>query len=250
MRKLVPFLALGFQSSYFLEPIFSSYKLVKQLSKEGGVDDSHNEKHAKEVLFWTIDILRRQSMSKYEMLTTAQCALLHDTIDPKYPINFTNEVRTHLAIYHDTSHVDVMLKVMETISYSKVVVDGKVRFPSWIDENPVYTRLYHTVREADLLASFNIARMIEYRYHLGGKTDKEIREEVLELYDARMGRLVERGLFVLPGTRELACHLDAVARVKLRLLPTIDLHGNLDILRIVHHLSIFSLLEELEDIQK
>jgi hypothetical protein len=250
MRKVLPFLALGFQSSYFLEPLFSSYKLVKQLSKEGGVDDSHNEKHAKEVLFWTIDILRHQSMSKYEMLTAAQCALLHDTIDPKYPIDFTDEVRSHLALFHETSHVDVMLKVMNTISYSKVVVDGEVRFPSWMETNPTHTRLYHTVREADLLASFNIARMIEYRHHLGGKTDKEIREEVLELYDARMGRLVERGLFVLPGTRELAGHLDAVARAKLRLLPTIDLHDNLDILRIVHHLSIFSLLEELENVRK
>lgn len=214
------------------------------------MDDSHNEKHAKEVLFWTIDILRHQSMSKYEMLTAAQCALLHDTIDPKYPIDFTDEVRSHLALFHETSHVDVMLKVMNTISYSKVVVDGEVRFPSWMETNPTHTRLYHTVREADLLASFNIARMIEYRHHLGGKTDKEIREEVLELYDARMGRLVERGLFVLPGTRELAGHLDAVARAKLRLLPTIDLHDNLDILRIVHHLSIFSLLEELENVRK
>lgn len=243
--RIVGMLLLFQSSSFFLNPLFSSYKLMKKISRVGRIDDSHNEKHGKEVLFWAIDILRHPGITKdpFKMRMAAQCALLHDALDHKYTVDFSSTVEDHLRMFHEQDEVDGMMKIMKTMSYSKIREHG---FPDWIRTSP-YEQLFHVVREADLLSSYNLARMVEYRQHLGGYTDAKIREEMMELYQERMGRLVERGFFLLPGSADRAKQLDAMARVKLRMLPTLSLRrDNLDILRTVNHLSLFRLVEELQ----
>lgn len=246
--RIAPALLL-FQTTFFLDPLFSSYRLMKEISRVGRIDDSHNEKHSKEVLFWTIDILRHPKTTKdpLKIKMAAQCALLHDALDRKYATDFSSTVSDHLQLFHTEDEVEVMMKIMRTMSYSEIRKNG---FPTWIQESP-YQQLFHIVREADLLSSYNLARMVEYRRHLGGFTDQKIKDEIVELYDRRMGRLVEHGLFVLPGSAERAAQLDGIARAKLRMLLTLELHEqNLDILRMVNHLSIFRLVEELNEIME
>lgn len=131
------------------------------------------------------------------------------------------------------------------MSYSKIVLpDGRIDMPMEED------RVFHIIREADLLSSYNIARMIEYRLHRSDMNDTEIRADVNQLYRQRMARLVERGLFTTRAGRTIARALDIVGSVRLPLVETIDLHGNLDILRIVNYVSIHDLTDVLEEIYR
>jgi hypothetical protein len=139
------------------------------------------------------------------------------------------------------------------MSYSKVMEHG---FPQWcLDLSLNYTMIYHVVREADLLSSYNLARMIEYRKYnkkmsIKNYTDTMIRKEMVDLYDIRMGKLIPNGLFVHPSSRERASQLDGIAQLRLLLLPSLDIStsSQLDILRNIDHLDIFTLILMLNDL--
>jgi hypothetical protein len=161
--------------------------------------------------------------------------------------DFSGVVRRHLGRTHPPPDVERMMTVMGSMSYSKIVrPNGTIAMP------PPDDRIFHTVREADLLSSFNIARMIEFRINgnAGEMTDSDIRKEVAGLYMERMARLQERGLFTTRTGRLLATALDTIGRLRLFLLDHIDLHGNLDILRVVNHISIHDLIDRMEQLDE
>ncbi len=235
-----------FTNSFF-EPLYPSYTLVKKLSKIGNIDNSHNHNHSKEVLFWSTEIIKRLpfQLSQNEILMIGQCSLLHDLIDPKYS-DFSIEVETHLKKYHSKHDVYFMMKIMKTMSYSKIVSpQGTIHYPQWIYNSPFATS-FHITREADLLSSYNIARMIEYRKNIGTYSNHEIKKEVVDLYNDRMDKLVSRQLFFFDTTKNIATSLEKIAKLKLQLIPYIDIHQNLDILRIINYLSIHDLIYQLE----
>jgi len=252
MKRLLPLivsltpLVAGFRHG--LAPLYDSYRLAKSLSEDAGIDASHNHLHSKEVLFWACALLEGEErrVEKNDVLMIGQCAILHDMMDSKYT-DFSGVVRDHLGKSHPPSDVDRMMSVMTSMSYSKIVSpDGRVNLPQGEDV------VFHTVREADLLSSFNLARMIEYRIsgRAGDMSDTHIRKEVIELYMERMARLQERGLFLSKTGRALATALDTIGRLRLRLVRHIDLHGDLDILRVVNHISIHDLISSLERLQR
>jgi HD superfamily phosphodiesterase len=219
------------------------------------IDDSHNYKHSKEVLHWSIEIMERLPylLSRHEITMIAECCILHDLMDSKYT-DFSKEIRAHLLTKHSTRHTDVMMNIMNTMSYSKIVSSDthEVCYPDWITMSP-FKHAFHIVREADLLSSYNLARMVEFRlfnktkYELYSRNDiqKTIRTEVRELYNERMGKLIERNLFIHPSTRKLAESLDEVSKIKLSLIDYVDLNHNLDILRHVNYLSLDNLVDRL-----
>jgi len=220
--------------------LLDSYRLAQRLGQSHKIDDSHNHRHSKEVLFWACAILRGEaSFSERELLMIGNCCLLHDLIDHKYT-NCTDDVASHLRLYHPDYEVERMLLIMNSMSYSKIVSpDGMVDMPLEHD------RVFHVVREADLLSSYNIARMVEYRLHNFDMSDDEIRKDVCHLYRNRMATLVDMDLFATRSGRQIARSLDLLGRLRLPLLKNIDLHGNLDLLRVVNYLSIHDLIDTL-----
>lgn len=223
----------------------ASYQFVKKQSRRWGIDDSHNHLHSKEVLFWSKDIMDRLPFSILhdDRVLIGRCCLLHDMMDSKY-VDLSVETEQHLvAEGHVAEDIRLMMRIMQNMSYSKIVAPDKsrIRFPAWEDGRQEI--LFHIVREADLLSSYNLARMIEFRE---GMPSEQIRQEILDLYEIRMGCLIEDGLFYFPSTRERAKQLDALCRLRLTLLPDLDFRSphQLDILRIVNHLSIDRLLRE------
>lgn len=233
-------MAFGFRD------LFSSYQLVRDLSSRWKIDDSHNHQHAKEVLFWSNDILRHipYSLTKRDRMMIGRCCLLHDLMDAKY-FDLSDVVREHLSHRHEKSEVDIMMRIMQTMSYSKIVSSDSIHYPEWEDKTS--EKMFHIVREADLLSSYNLARMVEYRHHRHPKmSNQEIREEMIQLYETRMGRLIDDGLFYHLSTADRARQLDEICRMRLSLLSSMNLcnKSQLDILRFVNHLSIHRLLEE------
>lgn len=240
----------------FLSPLHSSYELAQKLSIKGNIDNSHNHEHSKEVLYWSIEIMERlpYTLSALEVSMVGHCSLLHDFMDAKY-VDFSKEIRAHLLSFYENKYVDVMMNIMGTMSYSKIVShDGEVCFPDWISMS-AFATVFHIIREADLLSSYNIARMVEYRlynknYYISFEPncsmEHSIIKEIEKLYFNRMDKLVERKLFVHKSSHELATAIATVSKIKLSLLNSVDLHKNLDILRIVNYLSIDDLIERID----
>jgi hypothetical protein len=214
----------AFTNSYSVSPIHASFKLAKKLSIIGNIDDSHNYKHSKEVLFWSIEIMERlpYRLSSPEISMVAECSILHDFMDSKYT-DFSKEIKTHLLAQHSQKNTEVMMNIMNTMSYSKIVSPDtqQVCYPDWITMSP-FKHVFHIVREADLLSSYNLARM---------------------------GKLIERNLFVHPSTRKLAECLAEVSSMKLSLLDRVNLRGDLDILRHVNYLSIDNLVDRIDELE-
>lgn len=241
-----------------MSPFYASYQLAKQLSVAGHVDNSHNHEHSKEVLFWSLEIMERLpfQLSKLEVDMIGQCSILHDFMDSKY-INFSNEIRVHLIRYYTKPHVDIMMNIMNSMSYSKIVLsDNTIYYPDWVSMSP-FKNVFHVTREADLLSSYNIARMIEFRIYNPNyrvptrpnqKPEECIKIDVKKLYFERMDTLIDRNLFVHKSTVKLAKSLAEISKLKLGLMDNFNLNLNFDILRIVNYLSIDDLIKRLETI--
>ena len=218
--------------------IISSYEFVHQKSIQYNIDDSHNHEHSKEVLYYAHKIVnhlisKKNKISESDIHIITQCCLLHDMIDAKY-YDFTNDLLFHLKyLYQDEYMIQIMMKIMRTISYSKTFIDNKIRFPEWIDESE-YKTVYHIVREADLLSSYNLSRMIQYRLNrFPSMTDAEIRHDVIDLYHERMKRLVDRRFFYHGYSEEYARNLEKMSSQQISLIESIPLRKNLDSLRTI-----------------
>lgn len=231
------------------EPLYTSYHLSKEWGQVVPIDNSHNHNHGKEVMFWAQQIVKSldYKIQQKDLLMIGHCCLLHDLIDHKYA-DLSVEVSSHLERFHRPHEVDLMMNVMRDMSYSKTVKNHRLVLPDWLDESP-FQDVFHITREADLLSSFNLARMIEFRRARSPFLDpKKGIQECQDLFKERMDRLEEDGVFVHPSANILASSLKTVARLKLEVLPTVYLYKNLDILRIVNHISIYDLIREMESL--
>lgn len=252
LQKFIFFLGIQWCSAFittFFDPLFSSYNLNKEWSQIIPIDDSHNEKHGKEVLFWAQEIVQSldYKIHKNDLLMIGHCCLLHDLMDRKYK-DLSTEVELHLERFHRPHEVELMMNVMKDMSYSKTVKQNQFILPEWLNESP-FQDVFHITREADLLASYNLARMIEYRRAQNPFMKKEEGiQECIDLFYNRMERLDKIGVFVHPSAKKKAEHLKVISKLKLDLLPTVYEYKNLDILRIVNHLSIFDLVKKMNSL--
>jgi len=195
--------------------VYHSLRLVRQLSSYYRIDQSHNDHHSREVLFWCNDLLRaeRRTYPFSYIKIIAQSSILHDMIDHKYSTD-PSKIWDYLCAVNTPQEAMVVMNIISTMSYSKTLINGRVQFPEWIQKDKEYETAYHTVRQADLLSSYNLARMVEYR-QARNMSEAMIRKEVVEMYEDRMARLVENDLFVTDHARERAGQLDAISRLKL-----------------------------------
>jgi HD superfamily phosphodiesterase len=224
--------------------VYHSLRLVKQLSSYYRIDQSHNEHHSREVLFWCNDLLQseRKTYPFSYIKIIAQSAILHDMIDHKYSTE-PSKIWDYLRTVNTPQETTVVMNIMSTMSYSKTLVDGVVRFPDWIRQDKEYENAYHIVRQADLLSSYNLARMVEYR-QARNVSEPLIREEVVDMYKNRMARLVEHGLFVTGHAKERAGQLDAVTRLKLDAVAVMPL-DHLGFLRNVDYVNVEDVVRQM-----
>jgi hypothetical protein len=240
--------------------------------------------------------------------------ILHDVLDKKYMKQTEMEDYRQLLLSHLEQIVQdlteghtalrgnyalILVDVMESISYSKTVIMNpitnkeEIQFPHWISSssssvvsddddmgishisNISWFDIYHWIREADLLASYNIARMIEFRSRkLINSMDDDIEIEWHEwlsvvkdtqaLYEKRIATLLEKNLYVHKESKEIAEHLSFVSDLKIKTLPRVDLldgvgedpnrvnrlkhfqsRSSWDYFRIVNHMDKEELVEEL-----
>jgi HD superfamily phosphodiesterase len=193
----------------------SSLNFVKKYCKKYNIDKSHNEHHSKEVLYWALDTMKNMNTTfrKTELNVISEACILHDMVDSKYRGADGEHVHNFLKQKYNTEETDAVMNIINTMSYSKIMKQDRVVFPEWIDHSP-YKRAFHIVREGDLLSSYNIARMIEYRIAQNMPINM-IKKEIPIFYHKRMAKLVDQGHFVHDPSRERAKQLDSIAQLKL-----------------------------------
>ena len=221
-----------------------SHDLVRAMTK--GVDESHNHKHSEEVLFWSNEIMRRvdtKKLSRWEIEMIGHCCILHDLLDRKYNIRGAEgAVASHLRRLGYTDEMTrVMTDIMTSLSYHKTVHRTGTTFPDWIHDG--YWNVYHIVRESDLLASFNLWRMIDFGRHRRGITDPDtLSNDAIRMFLERMDTLIEKGAFIL--SIDIAQSLRLICRLRLPILRRAVPDDHPDILRIVNYLDIDEIIQQ------
>jgi hypothetical protein len=170
------------------------FKYVIDTSKKFNIDESHALKHSMEVFGFAKKIYDSEK-NKNVFLENQKniiymAAIGHDMCDKKYMneqegiINY----KKYLSDLMIPSDLEIMGKIISTMSYSKVAKNG---FPDLGD----YQLAYHIVREADLLAAYDLDRCIIYKMYHNNINYDEALKDAFQLFDNRVLKMIQHNLF-------------------------------------------------------
>jgi hypothetical protein len=192
-----------------------AFKYVVDTSQLYNIDESHSLKHSMEVYRYAKKIY--ESEIKINPFLEKQREIIfiasigHDMCDKKYMDEKEGILRyqNYLSDYMKPTELEIMGKIIGTMSYSKVKVNG---YPDLGE----YQLAYNIVREADLLSAYDIDRCIMYRMHCNNCTYSEALEEALKLFDYRVFKMRKDNLFVTDYSKceSLKLHKKAKKDVK------------------------------------
>jgi hypothetical protein len=195
--------------------INQGFKYVIQTSKTYNIDESHALKHSMEVYQFAKQIYNSELINK-PYLTNHQeiiymAAIGHDMCDKKYMDENEGIFRykEYLNSYMSISDLDIMGKIIGTMSYSKV---KKVGYPDLGE----YQLAYHIVREADLLAAYDFERCIIYKMYKDNFYYTDAVKEASELFDNRVFKMIEDGLFVTDYSKQKSLILHEKAKLDVK----------------------------------
>ena len=197
--------------------ITKAFELVMLLCKKFNIDESHSLKHSMEVYNFALRIYESElQMNVYleeqkDIIMLA--AILHDTIDKKY-VNEGDgieEIRQFLEGYVNPEKLGVVFQIITTMSYSTVKKNG---FPLLGD----YQLAYHIVREADLLAAYDIDRCIMYSMYTKNANYSESLDAAVVLFDHRVLKHRKDRLFVTNYSKKLSVKLHKKAKEDIEIL--------------------------------
>ena len=141
--------------------INSAFNYVIDTSKIYSIDESHALKHSMEVFhlankIYESEIPKNPYLEEQKDIIYAS-SILHDMCDKKYMEEKIGllQINDFMKDYMTDTKLDILTKIISTMSYSKVKVNG---FPA-LDN---YQLAYHIVREADLLTAYDVDRCIIY----------------------------------------------------------------------------------------
>ena len=116
--------------------------------------------------------------------------------------------QTYLSGYMSSSDLEIVGKIIGTMSYSKVKANGYPKLGE-------YQLAYHIVREADLLAAYDIDRCIMYTMYRDNCSYSKALQEALNLFDYRVFRMRQDSLFKTKYSKKesLKLHKKAIKSV-------------------------------------
>ena len=197
--------------------IVKAFDLVMVLCKKFNIDESHSLKHSMEVYNFALRIYESELlMNAYleeqkDIIVLA--AILHDTIDKKYVAeeDGIEEIRKYLNGVVTVEKLDIIFQIITTMSYSTVKKKG---FPLLGD----YQLAYHIVREADLLAAYDIDRCIMYSMYTKNANYSEALDMAIVLFDNRVLKHRKDKLFVTNYSKKLSVNLHKKAKKDIEIL--------------------------------
>ena len=201
-----------------------AFNYVIETSKLLNIDESHSLRHSMEVYHFANEIYNEE-LSKFPYLKDQKdiimcSAILHDMCDKKYMSEQEGieKINYYLSPYVKKDDLSIMNKIITTMSYSTVKKNG---FP----ELDSYNMAYHIVREADLLAAYDVERCIIYQM-MHEKTDYV--NSILHashLFEKRVFKYIEDNLFITDFSIRQAPILQEQAKLKFKELN--EIYNNL-----------------------
>jgi len=191
-----------------------AYKCVMEFTRKYNIDESHSIKHSMEVMRFAENILDSEfhanpQLERQRDIILAS-AILHDMCDHKYVSDeavVIAEMREYMKNFFTGADFDVVVSIITTISYSKVKKNG---YPDLGE----YQLAYHIVREADLLAAYDIDRCVIYGMAVDKLPYTMAVERATVLFAGRVLKYRDDGLFVTAWsqTKSLELHNWALSR--------------------------------------
>ena len=169
-------------------------KFILHTSSKFKIDDSHNIMHSMNVLHFAHNIYEHElpihpGLKDHKNIIYLS-ATLHDMCDNKYMDE--KEGLARISDFLDTQiperDTEAITSIINTMSYSKVKSKG---FP----DLGIYQKAYHVVREADLLSAYDFDRCIIYDMKVNNKPFDESFYRADELFQNRVFKHAEDGLF-------------------------------------------------------
>jgi hypothetical protein len=200
-----------------LNLINKGFDYVIKTSETYKIDESHALKHSMEVYNFAKNIyeteiehtpfLERQKDIIY------MAAIGHDMCDKKYmnEKDGISNYQTFLSGSMTTNDLEVMGQIINTMSYSKVKVNG---YP-FLGE---YQMAYHIVREADLLSGYDIDRCIIYNMFRNYYDYTKALQDCFNLFHSRVFTMIEDNLFTTDFAKNESLKLHEKAKKNLEIL--------------------------------
>jgi len=191
-----------------------AFNYVLIATKQYSIDESHAIKHSMDVYKFAKDIYKDELTNnphiskQYRIICLS--AILHDMCDKKYmnEEEGLNNIKIYLKSYVDIDEIDIIVQIISTMSYSTV---KKNSYPKMED----YQLAYHIVREADLLAAYDIDRCIIYGLTIEKLSYNDAIIRGRELFTNRVLRYIDDNLFITEYGKKLSKELHQIALKKL-----------------------------------
>jgi len=182
------------------------YNFVIVTSRLFNIDESHSIIHSMNVYYYANKIynyelnngfqnkIKTISLEKQKNIIDVS-AILHDMCDKKYMDEkvgierIDNFIKTELKTEITNSELDIIKKIISTMSYSTVKKNG---FPNLQE----YQFAYNVVREADLLTSYDFDRCIIYNMIRNNNNYEESFQDALNIFDNRVFKYHDDNLFL------------------------------------------------------
>jgi HD superfamily phosphodiesterase len=179
-------------------------RFIDRTCKTYNIDDSHGLGHSLEVLAWSEKLIKDQTLHSETLQVIYLSSILHDMCDKKYmnQDEGIEKIDEFLAENKMTpTEINVAKLIISTMSYSTVKKHG---FPNL---GP-YKRAYHIVREADLLSAYDFDRCMIYNMHKRNGNLDEAFVDASKLFDNRVLKHNEDGLFMTDYSRQKSLSLE------------------------------------------
>jgi len=163
------------------------------------IDESHGIRHSMDILRISKNIVDEEIIkcpylfNKEHIIYTS--ALLHDMCDDKYfknndgSDNIFNFLKENNYVEND---IDDIMRIINTMSYSKV---KKYGYQFKENESEEFIKMYHIVRESDLLCAYEVERCLLYDLHMRNNPFTVSFKRADELFQTRMLKHFDDNLF-------------------------------------------------------
>ena len=197
-----------------LSIINHSFSYVMKICELYKIDESHGIKHSMEVYTFVKKIYKKEVLNntylKNQEMIIYLSAIGHDMCDKKYVDEKESIImyKKHLSKFINIKDLEIIGKIIETMSYSKVKING---YPNMNE----YNLAYHIVREADLLSAYDIDRCIIYEMYKNNCDYSTALNKAFTLFDNRVFKMIEDNLFITTYSKKksIKLHNKALNRV-------------------------------------
>jgi hypothetical protein len=199
-----------------------AFNFVIQTSKQFNIDDSHSLRHSMEVFqfanrIYNHEIINNPFLIKQKNIIMCS-AIIHDMCDKKYmnEEDGIKNINIHFKDYLNEEELNIVNNIISTMSYSTVKLKG---YPDLKD----YNLAYHIVREADLLAAYDVERCIIFQMIHNNTNYQESLHYVKNLFNNRVLKYINDELFITSCAKIIANDLHNNSLLKLEEINSIKL---------------------------